>query len=75
MSAFIAFVVANAGVILGLAFAIISLLTAIFDKNEKATGILAVIRSVLERLSALQPRNAEGTVKLPGAKPGPTKVL
>ena len=75
MSAFIAFVTANGAVILGVAYAVISLLVAIFKKNERAVGILGTIRSVLERISALQPANAEGTVKVPGAKAGPTKVL
>ena len=71
MAAFIAFVTANATLIFGVLFAIISLLTAIFNKNEKAVGILGIIRTVLERISGLQPRNSAGTVKIPGTKPNP----
>ncbi|HUW94446.1 MAG TPA: hypothetical protein VMW58_01550 [Anaerolineae bacterium] len=69
--AFITFIIANAGVILTVVLAVLSLLTALFKKNEKATGIIAVVRSIVERLSALQPRNSEGTLKVPGKKAAP----
>lgn len=75
MTAFLAFVTANAAIILGVAYALINLLVAVFNKNEKFVGILGVIRSILERISALQPKNAEGTVKVPLVKAGPTKVI
>ena len=71
MASFIAFVTANSALIFGVLFAVISLLTAIFNKNEKATGILSIIRNILERISGLQPRNSAGTVKIPGKKPNP----
>ena len=71
MATLIAFITANAGLILGVASALINLFVAIFAKNERVTGILAIIRGILERVSALQPKNSDGTLKLPGAKPGP----
>lgn len=75
MSAFLAFVTANSVLLLGLAYAFLNLLVAIFKKNERATGILARIRQALEFISGLEPKNSEGTVKLPFKKAGPTKVL
>lgn len=71
MASFLAFLTANAGLIVGVVFAIISLLTAIFNKNERVVGILGIIRTIVERLSGLQPRNSAGTLKVPGAKPNP----
>lgn len=71
MATFIAFLTANATLIVGVVFAIISLLTAIFNKNERVVGILGIIRVIIERLSGLQPRNSAGTLKIPGAKPAP----
>lgn len=75
MAAFITFLTANAGVILGFTLALLSFLTAVLNKNEKAVGIIAVIRGIVERLSLLQPKNSEGTVKLPGTKSGPKAVM
>lgn len=75
MTAFIAFVVANAGIIITVVLGILSILTAIFNKNEKATGIIAIIRGIIERLSVLQPRNAKGTLSFPGKKAGPTVIM
>lgn len=73
--AFITFITANIGLIVTVVLGLLSLLTAIFNKNEKAVGIIAVIRSVIERLSVLQPKNSAGTVKIPGTKPGPTPIM
>lgn len=75
MTAILAFLTANAGVILAAVFALLNVLVAIFAKNERAVGIIGTIRTVIERLSVLQPRNSEGTVKLPGAKSGPTPIM
>lgn len=75
MAAFIAFITANIGLIVTLTLGILSLLTALLNKNEKAVGIIAIIRNVVERLSALQPRNSEGTLKLPGKKSAPTPIF
>lgn len=71
MTAIIAFLTAHGALILGLGFALVNLFVAIFAKNAKATGALAWIRKILELVSALQPRDSEGTVKVPGTKPGP----
>lgn len=68
MTAIIAFIVANGALIFGVLYAIINVLVAIFAKNEKVVGILAIIRSVLERISALEPRNSANTIKVPGRK-------
>lgn len=71
MATLIAFITANATLIVGVVFALISLLTAIFNKNERVVGILGIIRVIIERLSGLQPRNSEGTLKFPGRRPNP----
>jgi len=68
MTAFITFVTANAGILIALALAILSVLTAAFNKNDRVVGILAIIRSIIERLSALQPANSKKTLKIPGFK-------
>lgn len=73
--AFITFITANVGLIVTLTLALLSLLTALFNKNEKAKGIIAIIRNVIERLSLLQPKNSAGTVKVPGVKAGPTPIF
>lgn len=75
MAALIAFVTANSGLILSLAVALLSVLTAIFNKNERAVGIFAFLRGLIERFSALQPRNSVGTLKVPGTKAGPVAVM
>lgn len=79
MTAILAFLTANAGVILAAVFAILNVLVAVFSKNERATGIIGTIRTVIERLAVLQPRDSAGTVKLPGApaapKNGPTPIM
>jgi hypothetical protein len=66
--AFITFITANITTIVTVTLGVLSILTAIFNKNEKATGIIAIVRSIVERLSVLQPRNSEGTLKVPGTK-------
>ena len=68
MTAIIAFITANAGILVTLAIVLINLLTAIFNKNEKVTGVLAIVRSIFERISVLQPKNSKGTIKAPGLK-------
>jgi len=72
MATFIAFVVANwAAILAPLILIILSLFTAIFNKNEKAKGIIGIFRSIIERSSGLQPANSAGTLKVPGMKAGP----
>ena len=73
MTALIAFLAAHGVLIAGIVYAVLNLLVALFNKNEKVVGILGVIRTVIEHLVALQPKNSEGTVKLPGKAPAPTK--
>jgi len=68
MTAFITFVTANAGILTALALAILSVLTAAFNKNDRDVGILAIIRSIIERLSAPQPPNSKKTLKTPALK-------
>lgn len=64
----IAFLTAHWGLISGALLGIISLIVAIWPKTAGPAG---VIRSILERVSALQPASSEGTLKVPGTKPGP----
>jgi len=69
--AFFTFLAANSTLIAAVLFAIISLLTAVFNKNERVVGILGIVRVIIERISGLQPRNSAGTLKFPGARPNP----
>ena len=71
MTAFIAFIVANTGMLLATAYAILNFLVAVTQKNEKVSGIFAVIRGFVERFVVVQPANAEGTIKVPGRAAGP----
>lgn len=68
ITAAIAFLSTHGPLIAGALLTVLSVVVAIWPK---ASGPVGVIRSILERVSALQPKDAYGTVKVPGAKPGP----
>jgi hypothetical protein len=68
LSAIVAFIVANWGVISLVVGGLLSLVVAVFPKAGPAAG---VVRLVIERLSALQPKDSFGTAKIPGTKAAP----
>lgn len=68
ITAALAFITTHWALISGVLFALLSIVVAIWPKSEGAVG---VIRSILERLSGLQPAQSAGTLKVPGTKPGP----
>lgn len=69
ITAALAFITTHWALISGAVFALLSIVVAVWPKSSGAIG---VIRSILERLSGLQPAASAGTLKVPGAKPGPT---
>ena len=71
MASVLAFLTANATVIIAVVYALLNLFVALFKANTKVTGFLGVLRSLVERISVLVPQNAEGTVKLPGVAASP----
>jgi hypothetical protein len=68
ITAILAFITTHWALVSGLLFTLLSLVVALWPKTE---GTVGVIRSVLERLSGLQPAQSAGTLKIPGTRPGP----
>jgi len=69
ITAAIAFLTTHWALISGAVLGLLSIVVAVWPKSA---GPVGVIRSILERVSALQPASSAGTLKVPGTKPGPT---